>query len=448
MPSLNTRLPNWLEGPHGVPHRWFLGLVAFVAATVAPLAAFGQAPSSDPSALAPLVVARADSAFEDLAAVPGIAELSELVVTTGTITRGDSVYLSLTDQGITPRTVYEISNALEGVFDFRNALPGHWYRLVQRTDGTILEFFYGTSALEGYRLYRDGGDFVAERHEVEMIRRVSRIAGVIQSTLYESVEALGESSLLAGDFAQLFAWDVDFSRSVRKGDEFSVLYERLYRKDALGKETYVRPGRILAARYTGGSGSHTAVYFEQKDGRGGYFRPDGSSMERQFMMAPLKYNRISSSYTLKRRHPILKVTRPHQGIDYAAPVGTPVWSVANGKVLYKGWAGGFGRLVKIKHDDGYVSYYGHLSKYAKNLEVGQRIQQQEVLGYVGKSGLATGPHVCFRIAKNGSYVNPTRLRTPPADPVPPQFENAFHSIRDRRLAQLDPTREVGLAEAL
>ena len=199
---------------------------------------------------------------------------------------------------------------------------------------------------------------------------------------------------------------------------------------------YVRPGRILAAHYEGRAGKHTAIYFESEEGRGGYYRPDGSSVRRSFLVAPLRYDRISSSFTSARRHPILKVLRPHHGIDYAAPSGTPLWSVADGKVIYRGWAGGFGNLVKVRHDGGYISYYAHLSRFAKGLKVGQRVSQKQVVGYVGKTGLATGPHVCFRIAKDGRYVDPARLRTPSVAPVAAELRPLFHASRDILLAEL------------
>ena len=288
----------------------------------------------------------------------------------------------------------------------------------------------------------------AERHEVELLRRSARIAGVIRTSLYDAIAELGESPLLAGDFAAIFAWDVDFSRTVQPGDEFGIVYERLYRSGSKGEDEYVRPGRILAARYNGSSGLHTAIFFEPSEGKGGYYRSDGTSVERQFMVAPLKYSRISSSYSHARKHPILKVTRPHPGIDYAASHGTPVWSVADGKVIHAGWAGGFGRLVKIQHANGYVSYYGHLSSFAKGLKVGKRVRQQEVIGKVGKTGLATGPHVCFRVAKDGTYVNPAKLRSPPADPIASQHESAFQRVRDQLLAELDPTPTIDVGEAL
>jgi len=250
------------------------------------------------------------------------------------------------------------------------------------------------------------------------------------------VKELGENAELAADFADIFAWDVDFSRSVQPGDEFRIVYERLYRIDDEGTPVYVRPGRILAAHYSGTSGVHTAVYYEKDEGHGGYYRPDGTSVQRQFLVAPLRYARISSRFSSARLHPILKVTRPHHGIDYAAPAGTPIWAVADGKVIYRDKAGGFGNLVKIRHANGYISYYAHLSRFVSRLRVGQRVRQKQLIGYVGQTGLATGPHVCFRIAQDGRYVNPATLGGPGGEPVHPEARYSFYQVRDAMLAEL------------
>ena len=258
----------------------------------------------------------------------------------------------------------------------------------------------------------------------------------------------GENPSLANDFAALFAWDIDFTRNVRPGDEFKILYERLYRVDVDGAEHYVGPGRILSARYRGMVGEFTSFYFEEKDGKGGYFRPDGRSMEREFLLSPLEYGRISSTWAQARPHPILNVTRPHHGIDYAAPRGTPVWSVAKGVVIYRGWGGDFGQLIKVRHLGGYVSYYAHLTRFASELELGDKVDQKQVIGYVGATGLATGPHVCFRIAKNGDYVNPLTLKREAGNPIPESEWMDFRVVRDSLLSDMDVQQLASAGKAL
>jgi len=302
--------------------------------------------------------------------------------------------------------------------------------------------------MEGFTVVLEGDRYAVRRDELQLTPREARIAGVVATTLHEAVKALGESPQLASDFADIFAWDIDFTRSVRPGDEFRVLYERLYFIDEGGRESYLRPGRILAAQYEGAAGAHSAIYYESQPGQGGYYRADGSSVQRQFLQAPLRYARISSRYSAARHHPILRITRPHQGIDYAAPAGTPIWAVADGRVIYRGNAGGFGNLVKIRHARGYVTYYGHLSRFGSGLAVGQRVRQKQVIGYVGSTGLSTGPHVCFRIAQDGRYFNPANLHPPAGGGVSAQHRPDFFASRDSLLARLDAGSVAAAAEAL
>jgi murein DD-endopeptidase MepM/ murein hydrolase activator NlpD len=372
----------------------------------------------------------------------------ELVIVRGELGNGDILVLALQRDGVTRSLANRIAVELRPLFDFRRSQPGHRFRVATTAEGRLVDFRYSVSDLESYVVRRDGEDYVAFRDEVKLETDVTRIAGVVTTNLHAAIVQLGEKGQLANDFSEIFAWDIDFSRSVRSGDEFRVLYERLYRRDPDEGRVYVGPGKILAATYIGSAGEFSAVYFELEEGRGGYYRPDGSSVEGQFLRAPLRYSRITSRFTHSRRHPILKVTRPHHGIDYAAPKGTPLWSVADGRVIYRGWGGGFGNLIKVRHSNGYVSYYSHLSRFAKGLKVGQKVLQKQVIGFVGSSGLATGPHVCFRIAKEGRYVDPMRVASPIGPPVPLERKPQFAAARDVLLAELDAGPLVAAGEAL
>ncbi len=356
----------------------------------------------------------------------------------GELRRGETLALALDRQDVSAQLVNEIATALRPVFDFRYARAGDRYRLAQDEQGRIVEFEYRRSEWERYTLARQGDALVAERIEPELQIEQARVAGMISTNLYDAVEALGESGELTHDFAEIFAWDVDFSRSVRPGDEFHILYERRYLKNPQGSRRYVGAGRILAARYASVLGDeHSAVYFEHAKGRGGYYRADGSAVERQFLQAPLTYRRISSSYTTSRVHPITGRRTPHLGIDYAAASGTPVWAVGNGRVTFRGWLGGLGRTVKIRHENGYESWYGHLSRFPK-LSVGQSVRQKQVIGYVGSSGLSTGPHLHFLLKKNGRHVNPSRMHAAAAAPISGQQKQQFATVRDGLLQALDP----------
>jgi murein DD-endopeptidase MepM/ murein hydrolase activator NlpD len=422
------------------------------AAIVVSLPMEGAVPAAD-LALADPATPPADAGIQ-LAALEPVAPATVPVsepdrfFTSGVIARGESLSYALRQQGIPRETVHQITSELARHYDFRRAQPGHAYRLTQDGEGRVVEFRYNTSSMEGFTLVLEGDRYAVRRDELQLDPREVRIAGVVSTTLHDAVKALGESPQLASDFADIFAWDIDFTRSVRPGDEFRILYERLYFTDQQGKQSYLRPGRILAAQYNGAAGNHSAVYFESQPGQGGYYRADGSSVQRQFLQAPLRYARISSRYSAARHHPILRITRPHQGIDYAAPAGTPIWAVADGRVIYRGYAGGFGNLIKIRHSKGYVSYYGHLSRFGPGMKVGQRVRQKQVIGYVGSTGLSTGPHVCFRIAQDGRYFNPAKLHTPAGDAVSAQRRPEFLLSRDSLLARLETGVQSATNEAL
>ena len=370
------------------------------------------------------------------------------IVTKGEIGSGESLGGSLRRQGISPSTVHLIATEMRKVFDFRHSRPGDSYRLGQDADGRVLDFRYQQSPEESFYLAWEGTRYVVKKETAELRPLIAKIAGIVDSSFYGAILGLGEQSALASEFARILAWDIDFSRQVHPGDEFQILYERLYRTNDDGEDVYVRPGRILAGRYAGKTGDHTVVYFEDGDGQGAYFRPDGSSVERAFLAAPLEFRAITSRFTRSRQHPILKVTRPHPGIDYAAPKGTPIWSVAAGVVEYRARAGASGNLIRIRHQGGLTSHYAHLASFAKGLEVGDRVEQKQIIGYVGSTGLSTGPHVCFRVKKNGTYVDPMKISGPAGDPVRASRLAVFNSVRDQLLADLGGSRLSVADEAL
>jgi len=365
----------------------------------------------------------------------------------GVIPPKGSLGRSLSLAGVSANVVHDVTRQLSSVFNPRRARAGDSFVIRLDAKGGLRDFAYTTMRQERYEVARDGERFVVKSDD-GLVRRTVRIAGVVATSLDDAIEKLGERDELARDFADIFAYDVDFARGVRRGDEFTILYERLFKADASGKERYLRPGRIYAASYRGKSGTHTAVYFEPEAGRGGYFRPDGSPMKRSFLVAPLRYTKVTSGYTLSRFHPILRYSRPHEGIDYAAPSGTPLWAVGDGKVVFVGRSGGFGNLIKVEHEDGYVSYYSHMSRFAPGLKVGQFVRQKQVIGYVGSTGLATGPHVCFRMQKNGKYVNPLRLNGRGFATASVGRAPGFKQHRDVLISGLRAQNLVAVEEAL
>jgi murein DD-endopeptidase MepM/ murein hydrolase activator NlpD len=387
------------------------------------------------------------SADETTEEVREISAEDFVIVTRGEIGEGESLGAALANQGISSATIHLIEKEMRGVVDFRRSRPGDRFRLGQDLDGRVLDFRYSHSEELSHYLYWDGMKYSVREEETELFAQAAKLAGMVDSSFYGAVQALGEETALASEFARIFAWDIDFSRNVHPGDEFSILYERLYRIDEEGNEVYVRPGKILAGRYAGRVGDYTVVHYDDGEGRdgGSYFRPDGTSVQRAFLAAPLEYSRISSRFTRARNHPILNITRRHPGIDYAAPHGTPVYSVAEGTVEYKARAGASGNLVRIRHPGGYTSHYAHLSNFKSGLKVGDKVEQKQVIGYVGSTGLATGPHVCFRVKKNGEYVDPMKISSPAGAPVDGTELVHFEIVRDELLANLGQS-PVSLAD--
>jgi murein DD-endopeptidase MepM/ murein hydrolase activator NlpD len=374
---------------------------------------------------------------------PVEAEPPSLHVITGRISRGSTVGTALSGQGVPRPVIHAVSHALRPVFDFRRARAGDFFTLIRGEDDEVLSFEYQHGREKVYRVRRaPSGDLVASGEDVPLERRVVQLAGIVEDSVFAAVTELGEGPDLVHAFADVFVWDVDFSKQVRPGDQFRLLVEKFY--DGKG---FVRYGRVLAAEYRTALRSHVAVYYEDEAGNGDYFTPEGNSVRRSFLRAPLKYARISSRYTKARLHPILKIRRPHEGVDYAAPTGTPVWSVARGQVIFVGWQGGYGRLVKIRHQNGYVTYYGHLSRYAAGLRVGHQVQQRQVIGYVGSSGLATGPHLDYRVQVNGRFIDPLRLDAPTGMPIPGQEIARFHELRDLRLGELRKAQPAVVLDA-
>jgi len=355
-----------------------------------------------------------------------------LTIVTGRVPRNGTLAGALRGSGVAPETVELVARSLRGVFDVRGARSGDFYALIRDASGQVLSFEYQRGRAELYRVDRNAeGNLVASHEAAPLERRVLELGGVVKTSLFDALTDLGEGPELVHAFADIFAWDFDFSTQTRPGDEFRMVFEKYYDKDG-----FVRYGRVQAAEYRAARHDFVAVWFEDENGTGGYYSPDGNSMRRAFLAAPLKFSRISSRYTMSRFHPILHESRPHEGVDYAAPVGTPVWAVADGEVIYAGWAGGFGNTVRIQHRSGYVSCYGHLSRYARGLRVGQHVAQKQLIGFVGASGLATGPHLDFRIARNGRFIDPLHLRTDAGEPIPPRARQRFAKVKDMRMAEL------------
>ncbi len=251
--------------------------------------------------------------------------------------------------------------------------------------------------------------------------RKKRIHAEITSSLWNATIDNNISPLLALNLSDIFAWTIDFF-GLQKGDKFTVVYDELYVDSSL-----VEIGQIYAAEFYHNDKSYYAFHYVQ-DSVGSYWDENGNSLKRAFLKAPLKFSRISSHFSYARKHPVLRTVRPHTGVDYAAPSGTPVLTIGDGTVIEKGYKGGGGHTVKIRHNSVYTTAYLHLSKYGERVNVGSRVSQGQVIGYVGSTGLSTGPHLDFRVWMNGKPINPLSLESPPSEPISEQNRSAFNSI--------------------
>jgi murein DD-endopeptidase MepM/ murein hydrolase activator NlpD len=328
-----------------------------------------------------------------------------------------------------PAVIHRLVETARPLHDLARVSVGHPFSLVVGHDGFLSNFSYAIDELRTLRVSRKGKDLEAELLTRNYDQRTEVIQGAIRSSLFGAINDAGEEDQLALDLAEIFAWDIDFHTELQKGDSFKVAVEKMYLDGRLS-----RYGRILSAEFIRGDRTLRAVRFDA-DRSHGYYAPDGRPLRKAFLRSPLKFSRISSGFTHSRFHPILKKSRPHLGIDYAAPVGTPVMASGDGVVTLAGWWGGYGKAVKIRHPNGYETIYGHLSRI--NVKVGQRVAQEMYIGAVGMTGLATGPHLDYRMIKSGVYLNPLKIQSPPAEPVPAAERAAFEAVREEALSLLD-----------
>ncbi len=352
-------------------------------------------------------------------------------IETGTIQKGATLGGLLNKLGASPRNIREITLLNKKIFDPRDIRPGKQYMAfyglatapndTMVVDTTLCYFVYEKSITESVVFdLRDSLHIDKQEKEITTIARESEIT--ITSSLWNACIDADANPQLALELSDIYAWTVDFF-ALQANDHFHVYYEEK-RVDSI----FVGIGQVYAAAYLSGGDTLKAYYYEYGDGKRGYYDETGKNLRKTFLKAPLNYRRISSGFTYARKHPIYKTVRPHTGVDYAAPAGTPVVALGDGVVTMKAYKGGGGNTVKIRHNSTYTTGYLHLSRYAKGLAVGKRVSQGQVIGYVGSTGASTGPHLDFRVWKNGSPVNPLKLESPSADPVP---ENQMTDFREK-----------------
>lgn len=355
---------------------------------------------------------------------------------TGEIAEGETMSKLLGTFGITPATVDRLDRASKALsFPLRSIRPGHKYTAFIHEDSLHtphLDHWVYEASMTDYVVFSFIDDSIAVRRDTKpyTLRRTKKSA-VIHSSLWGAIMEQNLPYALAAEMEDVYQWTIDFF-GIQKGDSFTVIYDERFIDDTVS----VGIGRIWGARFTQNGKDYYAIPFHQS-GKVRYWEADGRSLRKQLLKAPLKYTRISSRFSYARKHPIYKVYRPHTGVDYAAPKGTPVRAVADGVVIFKGWGGGGGNTLKIKHAGNLQTGYLHLSRYAKGIATGKRVVQGQLIGYVGSTGASTGPHLDFRIWKNGKPVDPLKIPQEPAEPISKEHRAAFEFVRDRIMAELD-----------
>lgn len=348
----------------------------------------------------------------------------------GSVDQGQHLSSILTGYGVGLGTIDTLAKMSVGKFDLRKIREGNNYTLFQSNDSIKkpLYFVYEISPIN-YAVFQLSDSLQVYTGEKEVNYRVMTAQGVIESSLWNTMKANKLDPMLALKMEEVYAWTVDFF-GLQKGDRFRLIYDEIYVDSVSIGINYIH-----AAQFDFYGKELYAFRFQQNDTIG-YYNEKGENLQKAFLKAPLKFYRISSGFSSGRMHPVLRIVRPHHGVDYAAPKGTSVLSIGQGIVVSKGWAGGGGNTIKIKHNSVYTTSYMHLSGYADGIFQGARVQQGQVIGFVGSTGLSTGPHLDFRVYKGGSAVNPLTIESPPAKPVDPKYMAEYTVMKDSLLKDL------------
>ena len=346
---------------------------------------------------------------------------------------GDTLLSSLSTVLFAPQERQEIITALQEVFNPRLCKPGHRYEVLCNDQNQWTSFKYHTGGIEYYEVHRDTAGAVQAQKVTATSTLTSKTSrGTIQSSLWEAMSSKGIPAEVIMGFADIFAWQIDFLTEPRAGDTYKVTWESMVND----RGDPVQHGLITGAQYIASGKTYTAVLYRFPNGKHEYFTPQGKSLRRAFLRAPLQFRRISSYFTKRRFHPVHKIYRPHLGIDYAAQAGTPVSSIGSGRIVLAGWKGGYGKCVRIRHANGYVSQYGHLSRYAQGIKTGTMVSQGQLIGYVGSTGVSTGAHLDFRVEKNNKPINFLALNIPDGAGVSKEYRERFAVIAQVTLTQL------------
>ena len=344
--------------------------------------------------------------------------------------------------GLSAAEAADATAAAQHAFNLRQVRAGNTVTVGRSVEGSLREIDYKIDAERVLHIVPQAPGFAAEVRDIPVRSEVAIVSGKLEDSLFNAVEEAGESAEVAMRLAQIFGYDLDFYTDPRRGDTFRVVLEK--RKYANGETAGY--GKILAAEYSNGGRKYQALLFHDPEGRPAYYTADGKSLQKAFLRSPLKFGApVTSHFSQSRFHPILKTYRPHLGTDYGAPVGTPVQTIGSGRVVFAGRKGGDGNMVHIVHSNGYETMYLHLSKMF--VHAGEHVEMGKTIGLVGMTGLATGPHLDFRIMQKGQFKNFERLGLPPSDPVSKKNWPEFASVREEWLPVLNGEKQLETASA-
>ncbi len=352
---------------------------------------------------------------------------------------GDTLGGIFQRRGLRPADAVRIAS-IAGAGVLSSLQPGRELQLGIDAEGAFMALRYEVGPVEYLAVQREGNSYkVSQAHRDVDIRR-ARASGFVKSSLYQAGADAGVPEKITMALEDIFGWDVDFARKLRQGDRFTVIYE-----EHLWEGEKLADGALLAAEFVNDGETFRAIRFTDDQGRASYYTPDGRSLRRAFLRAPVKHSRISSLFSKRRLHPILKKWRAHKGVDYAAPAGTPVHATADGRIVSASSRGGYGKTVIIQHGRAYTTLYAHLSRFAAPIRRGAPIRQGDVIGYVGSTGLASGPHLHYEFRINGIHRNPLTVEQPPAEPIPETDREQFEQIAAVLTAQLDSLGDQSIA---
>lgn len=357
-----------------------------------------------------------------------------------TVKSGDNLSLIFNRNGLSDREVYRFINSNEQAKALTRLQPGAVFELHIDDQSKLAGLRFKPNKLDTHTYTRteSGFDFALDTRDPDVIS-VFR-SGEIDDSLFMAGKHAGMDDAMVMEMANIFGWDIDFVLDIRKGDSFKVLYQ----EQLLDGEKFAN-GNILAAEFTNRNKTYRAVRYTDKNGDSQYYTPDGQSMRKEFLRTPVDFARISSHFNLSRKHPVLNTIRAHKGTDYAAPRGTPIRAVGDGKVIFAGRNGGYGNVVKLQHGQTYRTYYAHLSKFHRGIKSGATVKQGQIIGYVGSTGLATGPHLHYEFYVNGAVRNPVTVKLPKAKSVPDSEMIRFAQQTQPLLAELGFTANTQLA---